>query len=384
MSERRGGGVVGFSRRHPGLMLVALPCLALLIVLGFVWLPGTASSPGRGGAPGTGLAPVAENRPAPEFDLPLLSGSGSLSLRSLRGHVVVVNFWASWCRACAQEVPAMEELFRHYRGTGVDFVGVDHGDQRAAALAFAAGHGMSYPSVVDTHGEVLGSYGAVGLPTTYVINAAGRIRYEAIGSVDVAALRRSVDLVRTGHAAPATGPSAAPVRLTDMHAQPAPGFTLVDQFGRRTSLADLRGHPVLLTFVDSRCEDVCKLTAEMLQRTLDQLGADAGRVRLLAVNANPRHFTVADVRAWSVQHGMLHRWRYVTGQPAQLRDIWAAYGVGSHYEHGDLEHQAVVYVLDSGLRERSLLSVSSLRASISGEAAALAQAIRRLGTDGTR
>ena len=381
MTERRDGGIVGFSRRHPGVMLVALPCLVLLIVLSLVWLPGAPPSPGRGDAPGTGLAPVAENRPAPDFDLPLLSGSGSLKLRSLRGHVVVVNFWASWCRACAQEVPAMERLFRHYRGTGVDFVGVDHGDQRSAALAFAASHGMSYPSVVDSHGEVLGSYGAVGLPTTYVINPAGRIRYEAIGGVDVAALQRSVDLVRAGDAAPATGPSAAPVRLTDMGGQAAPGFTLVDQFGRRTTLADLRGRPVLLTFVDSRCEDVCKLTAEMLQRTLGLLGPDARRVQLLAVNANPRHFTVADVRAWSAEHGMLHRWRFVTGQPAQLRDIWAAYGVGSRYVHGDLEHQAVVYVLDSGLHERSLLSMSSLRASIADEASALAGAIRRLGTD---
>ncbi|HET6876165.1 MAG TPA: redoxin domain-containing protein [Jatrophihabitans sp.] len=384
MTERRDGGIIGFGRRHPGVMLVALPCLVLLLVVGLVWSPRTPSSPAPGDGSETGLVPVADDRPAPDFDLPLLSGAGSLSLRSLRGHVVVVNFWASWCRACAQEVPAMESLFRHYQHAGVDFVGIDHGDRRASALAFAENHGMGYPSVVDHDGEVLGAYGAVGLPTTYVINRAGRIRYEAIGSVDVAALRRSVDLVRAGRAAPAAGRAGAAVRLTDLGGRAAPGFTLIDQFGRRTTLSDLRGRPVLLTFVDSRCTDVCSLTAELLQRTVGLLGKPPGQVRLLAVNANPRHFTVADVHSWSVQHGMLHRWRYVTGQPAQLRDIWASYGVGSRFEHGGLEHQAVVYLLDAGLREQALLAVSSLRTSVAAEAAALAGAIRRLPAHGTR
>jgi cytochrome oxidase Cu insertion factor (SCO1/SenC/PrrC family) len=257
-------------------------------------------------------------------------------------------------------------------------VGIDHGDKRSSAAAFAQRSGMSYASLVDDSGKALAAFGAAGLPATYVVDQTGRIRDEAIGTVDVQALERSVDLVRSGHPAPAVNASAAPVQVTDVGGRPAPDFTLIDQFGRRTSLSDLRGHPVLLTFVDSRCEDVCRLTADVLRQTRVLLGSDAGRVRLLAVNANPRHFAVADVRAWSAKHGLLNRWRYVTGQPAQLRAIWRSYGVSSRYEHGELEHQALVYVLDRHLGEQSLLSMSSLRTSVTDEAAALAKAVRPL------
>lgn len=188
-------------RRHPGLTLVALPGLVLVIVAGLLWSPGTSATGGARASSARGVALVRQDRAAPSFDLPRLFGSGRLGLRSLRGHVVVVNFWASWCTACRHEVPALVRLARRYRGTDVDFVGIDHGDQGSAARAFARRNGMSYPSVVDESGGLLARYGTVGLPTTYVLGRDGRIRFEAIGAADAAALRRSVDRVRTEHLA---------------------------------------------------------------------------------------------------------------------------------------------------------------------------------------
>lgn len=182
--------------RHPGLALVGVPCVILAIVAELVWFPGSSPS-GAGSNPGA-VAPIPQNRPAPEFDLPLLSGSGRLSLQAMRGHVLVVNFWASWCTACQREAPALRQLAQHYRGTEVRFLGVDHGDRQSPARAYLRRNGVDYPSVVDESGAVLSKYGANGLPITYVIGRDGRIRYEAIGLVDPAALQHAVDRVRAG------------------------------------------------------------------------------------------------------------------------------------------------------------------------------------------
>lgn len=164
-----------------------------------------------------GHRPLSRSRIGPRrsFDLPQLSGPGRLSLQSLRGDIVVVNFWASWCTVCQREVPALQALSRHYAGKDVGFVGVDHGDKRSSARRFAQRQGMSYPSVVDESGELLGKYGPVGLPTTYVIGRDGRIRFQVIGAIDRQALRRCVDRlvggqqIRTTARIRPTGPRAA-------------------------------------------------------------------------------------------------------------------------------------------------------------------------------
>lgn len=183
-------------RRHPGYALVAVPCLALALVVDLVWFPGR-------GDPGTdarfsaaGSAPIVQNRSAPDFDLPRLSGTGRLSLHTLRGRVVIVNFWASWCSVCRQETDALRELSDHFAGPDVQFVGVDYSDESSSARAFARRTGMSYPSVVDETGDLLGKYGAAGLPITYVIGRDGRIRYEVIGKIDGAQLAPAIEQVR--------------------------------------------------------------------------------------------------------------------------------------------------------------------------------------------
>jgi peroxiredoxin len=120
--------------------------------------------------------PPKVGRPAPNFSLRRLDGDGSVSLRSLRGRTVVLNFWASWCGPCKREAPALEAVWKEYRRRGVVVLGVDSGDAAADARRFLNAHGITYPIVVDPNESLArGSYGLPGYPVTFVINRAGRL-----------------------------------------------------------------------------------------------------------------------------------------------------------------------------------------------------------------
>jgi len=128
---------------------------------------------------------------------------------------------------------------------------------------------------------------------------------------------------------------------------PAPTFTLVDQFGQTHALSDFHGKVVVLAFIDSRCTDICPLTARVLRQSIDQLGARAGQVQLLAINANPTATSVADVRQWSDQHGMTSHWLFLTGSADQLRPLWDAYHLDVEVAaNGDVTHTPAVYLID--------------------------------------
>src|SRR5438093_11982008 len=98
-----------------------------------------------------------------DFDLNRLNGSGKLKLSSLRGKVVVVNFWASWCEPCKSEAPRFQQAFEHY-GKRVAFVGVDTADYSGDAGQFLSRYGVTYPNVRDPDRSVLGKYGGLPIP----------------------------------------------------------------------------------------------------------------------------------------------------------------------------------------------------------------------------
>ncbi|HZS31575.1 MAG TPA: TlpA disulfide reductase family protein [Gaiellaceae bacterium] len=120
--------------------------------------------------------PPKVGKPAPAFALKRLSGGGTVSLRSLRGKTVVLNFFASWCGPCKREAPVLEQVWRQDRSHNVVVLGVDANDSRGDARRFVRAHGVTYPIVFDGGGTVAGSrYGISNLPDTYVLNPAGRI-----------------------------------------------------------------------------------------------------------------------------------------------------------------------------------------------------------------
>jgi cytochrome c biogenesis protein CcmG, thiol:disulfide interchange protein DsbE len=120
---------------------------------------------------------------APGFNLERLNGRGKLSLSSLRGKVVVLNFWASWCGPCKKEAPLLQDAFERYRDRGVAFVGVDTNDYSGSAKKFLKRYDVTYPNVRDLSGRVLVKYGGLPLPRTFVLDRSGYVNGYIFGEI---------------------------------------------------------------------------------------------------------------------------------------------------------------------------------------------------------
>jgi len=119
--------------------------------------------------------------PAPAFRLSRLSGGGHVSLAAYRGKAVVVNFWASDCIPCKQEMPRLEAAAERWAGKRVAVVGIDVLDSRSAARSFARKHGVTYALAFDALGDVASRYGVAYTPTTFFIDRRGRIVKRILG-----------------------------------------------------------------------------------------------------------------------------------------------------------------------------------------------------------
>lgn len=134
----------------------------------------------------------------------------------------------------------------------------------------------------------------------------------------------------------------------------APDFNLVDQFGHPVALSSLRGREVVLAFIDSRCTTLCPLTANIMYDARTRLGSSAAsQVTLVAINANPTATSVAAVQSWSINHGMLHQWLFLTGTAQQLQFVYHLYGVYVQVDsNGNDLHDAAMYIIDAQGHER--------------------------------
>jgi peroxiredoxin len=107
-----------------------------------------------------------------------------VSLTQLRGKVVVVNFWATWCLDCRPEMPAFERLHRDLAARGLAVVGVNAREDTNAVGRYATELGLTFPLVLDPRGEINALYGVVGLPTTFIVARDGRAVAFAVGPRD--------------------------------------------------------------------------------------------------------------------------------------------------------------------------------------------------------
>jgi cytochrome c biogenesis protein CcmG/thiol:disulfide interchange protein DsbE len=131
-------------------------------------------------------------KPAPDFTLGRLDRPGSLQLSSLRGKVVVLNFWASWCQPCKLEAPDLAASAKKWSGRVV-VLGVDVNDPSGDARGFMRKYGITYPIVHDNKNVTSPKYGLTGLPETFFLDRRGRIVSHVISGIKAADLQRGVE-----------------------------------------------------------------------------------------------------------------------------------------------------------------------------------------------
>lgn len=164
----------------------------------------------------------------------------------------------------------------------------------------------------------------------------------------------------TGVPASVSSSIADLMALSPLPSKVAPGFTLVDQTGRSTSLASLRGKAVVLEFMDPKCTDICPIVSQEFVDAYHDLGAQASHVVFVAVNVNQYHESVADVATFSREHQLntIPSWLFLTGSTSALQTVWHDYGIDviSRGPNADVVHTSSIFFIDPTGHERFLAS----------------------------
>lgn len=163
------------------------PCRCTAV--GLVAISALSCKPAEGGERGDGRKPVASTRievglPAPAYKAITMSGD-SVSLASHRGHVVLLNIWATWCIPCRLEVPVVERLHQRYGPKGLDVIGVsvDVEDKKFMIENFTKTFAVTYEIWRDTKSGILETYRAIGVPATFIIGRDGVLLYKYLGPI---------------------------------------------------------------------------------------------------------------------------------------------------------------------------------------------------------
>jgi cytochrome c biogenesis protein CcmG/thiol:disulfide interchange protein DsbE len=123
----------------------------------------------------------------PDFKLTLFNGydynsETELHLGQMQGKVIVMNFWASWCKPCEQEAAELEEAWKNYENSGdVVFVGVDYVDTEPEAISYLKKFGITFPNGPDMGTKISQSFRIKGVPETYIVDKSGKIAYIQVG-----------------------------------------------------------------------------------------------------------------------------------------------------------------------------------------------------------
>ena len=140
--------------------------------------------------------------PAPGFSLAIVGlasgkGTGTLSLLDFKGKAIVLNFWASWCAPCQEELPLLEGAWKRMQAQGKDvvFVGIDYQESNSTATGFLQQNGVTYPAVLDASGSVASRYGITSLPDTFFINRDGTVVSKVLRELTSQVLSSNLEMI---------------------------------------------------------------------------------------------------------------------------------------------------------------------------------------------
>jgi cytochrome c biogenesis protein CcmG/thiol:disulfide interchange protein DsbE len=173
--------------RKGALIGLGVVVLAVVALFGFALAPRYQSA--AASVAGQQLSADPVGQAAPEFTGVLVDGNGaSLTLSSLRGKTVVVNFWASWCSTCKAEAETISQVEKKWRDKGVVFLGVDSHDTNAGAHTYIQTYGIGFQSVQDPDQTIGAQYNVTGLPETFFLDTKGKIVEKYVSAVDAVTL----------------------------------------------------------------------------------------------------------------------------------------------------------------------------------------------------
>jgi cytochrome c biogenesis protein CcmG/thiol:disulfide interchange protein DsbE len=167
MIDQQEAMVEALPRRRWPVLLVWGFVLGLLVIVGF-------------GLIRTQRGPIGIGDEVPDLIFTTFDGD-DIPLRDLKGQVVVINFWASWCKPCEQEALELEQAYQIYKDQGVVFLGVDYVDTETEARKYLEKFGITYPNGPDLGTRISQAFRIRGVPETYIANADGRLVAVKIG-----------------------------------------------------------------------------------------------------------------------------------------------------------------------------------------------------------
>ncbi|MDR2536285.1 MAG: TlpA family protein disulfide reductase [Treponema sp.] len=118
-----------------------------------------------------------------DFSLPLADGN-TVTLSSLKGNVVFLNFWATWCPPCREEMPSMEALYQRFKNRGLAILSVDIQENPRQVNGFMKKFGLTFPAALDASGSVSSKYRVRGIPATFILDRNGAVIISVVGGID--------------------------------------------------------------------------------------------------------------------------------------------------------------------------------------------------------
>ena len=187
LAERRSA----IRKRNLIILASAVPIAALFALLGWA-VAQSGGNPGGFGVNSDSREVSIERGPATDFLAESLGGE-RVSLADLRGKVVMLDFWSSWCPPCRREAPALAQVYGEYEGRNIEFIGVAIWDDRGRVEDHVREFGIPYPNLLDDKGRIAISYGVRGIPEKLFVDAEGNLVRKFVGPIEPGALRAVLD-----------------------------------------------------------------------------------------------------------------------------------------------------------------------------------------------